>query len=191
MKKSIKKRDVHGILNFIVLVIFTTFAILSLFHIGGRTNSIISALCILASVPLALIQAHYRKKDRKFRDKIHLIEFQNIFRGEILDEMFGNHIRRECDQNDWDYVKKIFAIIYDVNPKGALSILFGKPVGELDEVSEKLARNFLASRQTRKDVKTLLGSVGENDPGFKVFTREQSADAGEYVCSIPVTLADL
>lgn len=171
MKNKLKIRNWSLVADLIILV--ALIASLILFKVGVIGNimqGIIIALCYLVLVPVVVTRLRYGNANRKFKGKTEEMQSWNVFRGGILDETFRGHISRKPDENDWDFVKRIFTIIHDVNPEGSLEMLFCKSIDRLDEDYKLLANNFMLSSQSKKDVEILFKSLGENDPANRLIS---------------------
>jgi len=88
-----------------------------------------------------------------------------LIRGENLDRIVVNKFPRITDEQDWEYVKRIFPSLCGENPNSAVSILFGKSITELDGANKYLAGTFLLSNKKPRDIKMFLKGF-HGDPAY-------------------------
>lgn len=77
-------------------------------------------------------------------------------RGENLDKQLQGYFVRNHSENDWDYVKRIFLVIFLENPCGALNILYGQPVENIKDAHWEITSNFLKRYYRSSSVKKEL-----------------------------------
>ncbi len=87
-----------------------------------------------------------------------------LLRGKNLDHAVEIQFSRNENEKDWDYVKRIFPLIYEDNPVGAVNILFGKSILDLDDIKKEFAESAL-SFSDPQEIKNFLNGF-KKDPAY-------------------------
>lgn len=167
-KKRFYEKKGYLILNVVAIIVTIISGALNFSGIMSKTTtSIISGSIFLVLAPLAVCMLWHMFKDKRLQEQNEeVIHAPFLLRGDILDRQVSDQITRNQNEDDWAYVKRIFPIICEKNPTGAVSILFGKSVTELDETNRYLAENFLSSRKKKYDIEKFLKGFGNSDPAY-------------------------
>jgi hypothetical protein len=93
-----------------------------------------------------------------------------IYRGKNLDKI-KEHFPGKDGEEDWEYVKRIFPEMCVENPEGAVTLLIGKSVTEMDSTYKWLAQTFLAkfynskTQKRSREISNFLRGFG-SDPAL-------------------------
>lgn len=167
-KKRFYEKKGYLILNVVAITVVIVSGALNSFGIMSKiTATIIDGSILLVLAPLVVSMLWRMFKDKKLQaQNEEVIHAPLLLRGDILDRQVGKQIPRNQNEDDWAYVKRIFPIICETNPTGAVSILLGKSITELDETNKWLAGTFLSSKKKKYDIEKFLKGFGNSDPAY-------------------------
>lgn len=168
MEKKFYEKKSYLYLNLAADILIICSAALNAFGImSAKVFNIICGPIALIFLSVFVYMLWRAKKDKKIRNESEeTIEAPYILRGENLDRQIGDQILRNQNEDDWTYVKRAFPIVCETNPSGAVSILFGKSITELDEANKWLAGTFLSSKKKKYDIEKFLRGFGNSDPAY-------------------------
>lgn len=168
---------------FWALTLFGNFA-----ELGNNLNSMTIWHWVIVVIPktifvyvgsLALRTFLFFKKfsqvnQQKIQETEETIIEPDLFRGANLNRQMSKRFPRNENEEDWDYVKRIFLKIFENDSTTGLTVLFGKSPTEWSDKHKLIANDFLnnigrykvGNNQYLRKIEKFLEGFGNKDPAY-------------------------